>query len=113
MELEVYHYVIAIVGGLFAGILNTLAGNGSAITLTILTELLQLPGNLANGTNRVGIVIQTGRAIAFAPFPLQKLQRYYAMVRPCALHRYARLMVFLFHLSFSLNIRATGSHVPY
>jgi uncharacterized membrane protein YfcA len=59
MELELYHYIIAIVGGIFAGILNTLAGNGSAITLTILTELLQLPGNLANGTNRVGILAQS------------------------------------------------------
>ncbi len=58
MELEFYHYAIAIAGGLFAGILNTLAGNGSAITLTILTELLQLPGNLANGTNRIGILAQ-------------------------------------------------------
>lgn len=60
MELQLYHYVIAIAGGLFAGILNTLAGSGSAITLTILTELLQLPGNLANGTNRVGILAQCG-----------------------------------------------------
>ncbi len=59
MELELYHYIIAITGGVFAGILNTLAGNGSAITLTILTELLQLPGNLANGTNRVGILAQS------------------------------------------------------
>ena len=59
MELEFYHYIIAIAGGIFAGILNTLAGNGSAITLTILTELLLLPGNLANGTNRVGIMAQS------------------------------------------------------
>lgn len=52
-------YFIAIVGGIAAGILNTLAGNGSAITLTILTELLSLPGNMANGTNRVGIMAQS------------------------------------------------------
>lgn len=52
-------YFIAIVGSIIAGAINTLAGNGSAITLTILTELLGLPGNLANGTNRVGIVAQT------------------------------------------------------
>ena len=49
---------IAVTGGLLAGIVNTLAGNGSAITLSILTELIGLPGNLANGTNRVGVLAQ-------------------------------------------------------
>ncbi|MEZ4982019.1 MAG: hypothetical protein R2769_10630 [Saprospiraceae bacterium] len=39
--------------------ISTLAGNGSAITLTILTEVLGLPGNIANGTNRSGIVAQS------------------------------------------------------
>ncbi len=52
-------YGIAIVGSALAGGINTLAGNGSAITLTILTELLGLPGTVANGTNRVGIVAQS------------------------------------------------------
>lgn len=51
--------VIAIVGGAVAGMINTLAGNGSAITLTILTELLGLPPNVANGTNRIGILAQS------------------------------------------------------
>ena len=51
-------YLIAVVGSFVAGCINTLAGNGSAITLTILTELLGLPPNVANGTNRVGIVAQ-------------------------------------------------------
>lgn len=46
-------------GSLFAGFINTLAGNGSVITLTILTEMVGLPGNLANGTNRVGTFTQT------------------------------------------------------
>ncbi len=54
--MEPYLYVIVVLGGLAAGFINTLAGNGSAITLTILTELLGLPGNLANGTNRVGVM---------------------------------------------------------
>ena len=58
MESEIILYSIAIFGGFLAGIINTLAGNGSAITLSILTELLGLPGNMANGTNRVGIMAQ-------------------------------------------------------
>ena len=57
--METSHYIIAVLGGAFAGVINTLAGNGSAITLTILTELLGLPGNMANGTNRVGIIAQS------------------------------------------------------
>ena len=57
--MELYQYVIAIVGGAIAGGINTLAGNGSAITLTILTEVIGLPGNMANGTNRVGVFTQS------------------------------------------------------
>ena len=45
---------IAVVGSMVAGFINTLAGNGSAITLTVLTEVLGLPALVANGTNRVG-----------------------------------------------------------
>lgn len=52
-------YVIAIVGGFVAGVINMLAGSGSIITLSILTELMGLPGNIANATNRVGVLAQT------------------------------------------------------
>ncbi|MCO4822547.1 MAG: sulfite exporter TauE/SafE family protein [Flavobacteriaceae bacterium] len=55
-ELQIYS--IAIIGALIAGGVNTLAGNGSVITLTILTEILGLPPNVANGTNRIGIFTQ-------------------------------------------------------
>ncbi len=57
--MEWYQYVIAISGGAIAGAINTLAGNGSAITLSILTEVIGLPGNTANGTNRVGVFSQS------------------------------------------------------
>lgn len=56
---ELEQYAIAIVGAFIAGGINTLAGNGSAITLTILTEVLGLPPNVANGTNRIGIFTQS------------------------------------------------------
>ena len=49
-------YLIAFVGALLAGAINTLSGNGSAITLTILMEVLGLPADVANGTNRVGVL---------------------------------------------------------
>jgi len=43
--------------GFIAGILNTLAGGGSLLTLPLLI-FLGLPPNIANGTNRVAIFIQ-------------------------------------------------------
>jgi hypothetical protein len=52
-------YTVAIIGGFLAGVINTLAGSGSVITLGLMTEFLGLPANLANGTNRVGIFMQT------------------------------------------------------
>lgn len=58
MELELSHYLIALFGAFVAGGINALSGSGSVITLAILMEVLGMPGNLANGTNRVGIIMQ-------------------------------------------------------
>ena len=44
-------------GGLVAGVVNTLAGGGSLLTVPLLVEL-GLPGTLANGTNRIGVLVQ-------------------------------------------------------
>jgi hypothetical protein len=44
-------------GGLVAGVVNTLAGGGSLLTVPLLV-MLGLPGGVANGTNRVGILLQ-------------------------------------------------------
>lgn len=52
-------FALAIIGGFIAGFINMLAGSGSIITLGIMTELLGLPGNIANATNRVGVLAQT------------------------------------------------------
>ena len=41
--------------GVVAGFVNTVAGGGSAITLPVLTELVN--ANVANGTNRVAIFV--------------------------------------------------------
>lgn len=58
------HMIIAVAGAFAAGVINALAGNGSVITLTILTELIGLPGNVANGTNRVGVLFNAAGAFA-------------------------------------------------
>lgn len=57
--MEAWIYPVAIIGGFAAGFINTLAGNGSAITLTILMEVMGLPPNVANASNRVGIMSQS------------------------------------------------------
>ncbi|MGH7621404.1 MAG: sulfite exporter TauE/SafE family protein [Gemmatimonadaceae bacterium] len=49
--------------GFAAGFINTLAGSGSLITLPVLI-LLGLPANVANGTNRVGVLLQNAVAVA-------------------------------------------------
>jgi len=51
------------VTGFAAGFINTLAGSGSLLTLPILI-LLGLPANVANGTNRVGVLMQNVVAVA-------------------------------------------------
>ncbi len=58
MDYTLVEFAIIIIGSFVAGCINTLAGSGSAITLAILTEIMGLPGNLANGTNRVGVIAQ-------------------------------------------------------
>lgn len=52
-----YELAFALLGGILAGVINTLAGSGSLVTLPILV-VLGLPATVANGTNRVGILIQ-------------------------------------------------------
>lgn len=60
--LEVFKYPLLLGGGFIAGIINTLAGNGSAITLSLLM-LFGLPADLANATNRVGVFFQASTAL--------------------------------------------------
>lgn len=61
------HIAIAFAGAFAAGVINALAGNGSVITLTILTTVMGLPGVIANGTNRVGVLMNAvGAMTGFA-----------------------------------------------
>jgi uncharacterized membrane protein YfcA len=51
------------IAGFVAGFINTLAGTGSLITLPLLI-FLGLPATVANGTNRVGVLLQNIVAVA-------------------------------------------------
>jgi len=53
-----YLIPLTILAGFLAGIINTLAGSGSVVTLAMLS-LLGLPSNIANGTNRIGVLFQS------------------------------------------------------
>lgn len=61
--MEWYIYPLAILAGIVAGVINTLAGSGSLVTLPMLV-FLGLPSNVANATNRVGVAIQNVVGIA-------------------------------------------------
>ena len=55
-------YPVLFLAGIVAGTLNVIAGGGSFLTLPLLM-LLGLPAGVANGTNRVGIVLQNVAAV--------------------------------------------------
>lgn len=76
-------YTIAFVGAFMAGGINALAGNGSVITLTILTELLGMPGVAANGTNRVGVLFNgLGGSLGFVRGGKMKLKGAWPTIIP-------------------------------
>ena len=50
-------------GGVLAGTINSIAGGGSLLTVPLLV-FAGVPGNLANGSNRVGILTSTAAAAA-------------------------------------------------
>ncbi|MCO5723409.1 sulfite exporter TauE/SafE family protein [Robiginitalea marina] len=58
-----YHYLLLVGIGFIVGFINTVAGGASLISLPILI-FLGLPPAVANGTNRVAIVLQNAIAVA-------------------------------------------------
>ncbi len=63
--------ILAVIGvGVVAGFINTVAGSGSLLTLPLLM-FLGLPANVANGTNRIAILLQN--VVGVASFKKQKV----------------------------------------
>ncbi len=56
-------YLILFVAGLVSGVINTVAGGGSILTLPALILIAGMPAVAANATNRIGIVMQNCVAI--------------------------------------------------
>lgn len=66
-----YIDIVLIIGiGFFAGFINTLAGSGSLLTLPLLI-FMGLPANVANGTNRIAILLQN--VVGVSSFKQQKV----------------------------------------
>jgi uncharacterized membrane protein YfcA len=55
--MELTDAIILVLAGMAAGVINTFAGSGSLITLPLLM-FMGLPPAVANGTNRIGVVVQ-------------------------------------------------------
>ena len=69
--------------GFAAGFINTLAGSGSMLTLPLLI-VLGLPANVANGTNRVGVLLQNVVAVTmFRRRGVLPLTGSWKVVLPC------------------------------
>ena len=62
MEFELWQLFLLAGVGVISGFLNVMAGGGSLLALPVLI-FLGLPGNVANGTNRVAIVAQNASAV--------------------------------------------------
>ena len=59
---EPWAYLLLVAAGVIASILNVIAGGGSFLTLPILI-FLGLPTVVANGTNRMGVLMQNASAV--------------------------------------------------
>lgn len=81
-ELNGYLVVLTLTAGFFAGFINTLAGSGSTISLSLLM-FLGMPANVANGTNRLMILLSS--IVGVASFKHQgaiKLRENYRITIP-------------------------------
>ena len=58
MAIDSLHLMLLIATGIAAGFVNTVAGGGSVLTVPALM-LLGMPADIANGTNRIGVLMQS------------------------------------------------------
>ncbi len=63
MELELWQVALLVVVGFAGGFVNVIAGGGSLLTVPVMV-FLGIPGPVANGTNRIGILAQSITSIA-------------------------------------------------
>lgn len=59
IDLNFWQFLIFMVVGVLTGIINTIAGSGSLITLPIFIFMCGLSPSVANATNRIGVFLQS------------------------------------------------------
>lgn len=62
IDLNIWQFLLFAGVGILTGIINTLAGSGSLITLPIFIFMCGLPPSVANATNRIGVFMQSAMA---------------------------------------------------
>ena len=62
-EMELTDALLVIGAGFIAGVVNAMAGGGSLLTVGLLNVVVGLPGLVANGTNRVGVLVQNASSV--------------------------------------------------
>jgi uncharacterized membrane protein YfcA len=78
MELTWVSIIILICSGIIVGFINTLAGGGTVVSLSVFM-FLGLPPLVANGTNRISIIFQNAAAVAY--FQKKKLIDWQKIIR--------------------------------
>ncbi|MEN7550595.1 sulfite exporter TauE/SafE family protein [Rapidithrix thailandica] len=72
-------YFFMLIAGFLAGIVNSLAGSGSVFTLSVLL-FAGMPANIANATNRLGIIVQSFTSLTIfkknEQLPVEKSWKY-------------------------------------
>jgi len=78
-------WIVGLAAGLVAGFINTVAGSGSFLTLPALI-FLGLPAQVANGTNRIGILVAGVVAVwSYRRRGLLQLSRVFPLLPPVLL----------------------------
>ncbi len=59
IDLTIWQFLLFVVVGIGTGIINTVAGSGSLVTLPVFIFICGLPPSVANATNRIGVFLQS------------------------------------------------------
>lgn len=62
MQFDLFHILLLVISGIAAGFVNTVAGGGSVFTVPALM-LMGIPADIANGTNRIGVFLQSAAGV--------------------------------------------------
>jgi uncharacterized membrane protein YfcA len=59
LDLNIWEFLTFVIVGTLTGIINTIAGSGSLITLPVFIFMCDLSPSIANASNRIGVFLQS------------------------------------------------------